>query len=550
MTLTKNKAGVAYFVYVRKSSESGERQVQSIDDQKLIAKGLADTHKFKIRETFEDSYSALNPYKRPAFTAMIKAIKKNGPSGIICWKLDRLARNPEEAGIIMGMLQRGEISHIRTYEKDYYPADNSLLTFVEFGIANQSSRDLGVNVKRGLKSKLSKGWRPGSTPHGYLNTKTKNRGENTIIKDPQRYADIKAAWGKLLEGNLTPIQILNWLNNERGFRTRVTTLTGGKPLSRASIYKIFTNIFYTGQFEYGGVLYPDGKHPKMVTLEEFDRAQIILGKRGKPRVQTTSYSYTGAIKCGTCKRGLIGTFHRKLNETEGKVVEYVLYFCEHCRKNKVKPVRYVNVQKIESAIEQELERTTLRPEFLEWALDIIEDQESETHMDKKHVQGSLQKAVDACEKRMSRLLDGYSKEVIDDEDYLTQKNAIKAEQSRLRERIEGIEETAGEWLPLTRETFRFATYAHQAFVNGDAKTRREILLGLADLNSTLEGTEPSIKALDWFVPVQGFNVPFMPEISSLELIAWLTSERKDANGHLSLSMRGRRDLNSQPPACT
>ena len=72
-------------------------------------------------------------------------------------KLDRLARNPDEAGMIIGMLQRNEIKHTKTQEKDYLPADNSLLSYLEFGMANQYIRDLGSNVKRGLHEKTRRG---------------------------------------------------------------------------------------------------------------------------------------------------------------------------------------------------------------------------------------------------------------------------------------------------------------------------------------------------------------------------------------------------------
>ena len=40
---------------------------------------------------------------------------------IICWKLDRLARNPEEAGIILGLLKRGDLKLIITIDGEYRP---------------------------------------------------------------------------------------------------------------------------------------------------------------------------------------------------------------------------------------------------------------------------------------------------------------------------------------------------------------------------------------------------------------------------------------------
>ena len=547
LTNMTSKQDIVYFGYARKSSESKERQVQSIEDQTTVLEGMAKQYGLRMKEIITESRSAFVPFKREAFNDMIRRIKKGEAQGIITWKLDRLARNPDEAGMILGMLQRGEIKHIRTFEREFLPEDNALISFLEFGIANQSSRDLGPNVKRGLKSKLEKGWRPGSCPHGYINTKTRNRGENTNEQDPERFDDIKEAWNKLLTGNLTPIQILNWLTHERGFLTRKTALTGGKPLTRSSIYRIFTNIFYAGWFEYGGELY-QGKHVPMITLEEFDRAQVILGKRGKPRVQINQYAYTGVIKCER-GHGVIAT-NQKKKLKDGSIRRYVLYFCEHCRKAKEKGsvTRALNVDLIEEAIDKELERLTIPPEFLDWALDIIEEKADEANLDKKRAIESLQKAYDANQDKLDRLLEGYSRGVIDDNDFLQQKNRIKGEMGRLSERIAKHREENPEWLELTRKTFEFATYARAAFMRGDAKTRREILLGLADLNCTMIGKEFSIQAMPWFLPIQELKIPTSPVFEALEPETPRTQTTKDAFRRPSVLMRGRRDLNPQPPA--
>ena len=96
----------------------------------------------------------------------------------------------------------------------------------------------------------------------------------------------------MLTGNYTPPQILEIVNNEWGYRTRKFKRYGGGPMSRSGIYKTFTNIFYTGVIEYAGKQY-EGKHEKMVTLEEYDRVQAILGSEGKPRSQ--KYSLTQAL---------------------------------------------------------------------------------------------------------------------------------------------------------------------------------------------------------------------------------------------------------------
>ena len=80
---------------------------------------------------------------------MLERIYQGEANGILCWKLDRLARNPVDGGNISWAIQQGTIQQIVTFGRTYYPTDNVLMMQVELGMANQFIRDLSVNVKRG-----------------------------------------------------------------------------------------------------------------------------------------------------------------------------------------------------------------------------------------------------------------------------------------------------------------------------------------------------------------------------------------------------------------
>jgi site-specific DNA recombinase len=267
----ENKNIAKYFIYARKSSESDERQVQSIEDQTLIMSGIAKSYGLKIVDTITESKSAKEPRGRVEFEKMIQRIQKGEATGILCWKIDRLSRNPIDSAVIQWMLQKEAITSIRTPDREYRPEDNALVLSVESSMANQYIRDLSKNVKRGLKSKLDKGWMPCTAPLGYLNTKVEIRGENYIIKDPERYDLIRKGWDMLLTGNYNVAQVMKQLN-EWGFRTRLWKKKGDKPLGKSTAYKIFNNAFYAGLIPYKD-LFVQGKHDAMITLEEFDRVQ-------------------------------------------------------------------------------------------------------------------------------------------------------------------------------------------------------------------------------------------------------------------------------------
>ena len=168
---------IKYFLYTRKSSESEDRQVQSLDDQITRLERLAkDLHLDIIKPYYTEAKSAKKPNNRPQFDEMLQRIENGEANAILCWQINRLSRNPIDSGKLGWLLQQGILKSIQTIDRQYLPDDNVLLFNVETGVANQYILDLKKNTKRGVDSKLEKGWLPNFAPLGYLNDK-----ENKII---------------------------------------------------------------------------------------------------------------------------------------------------------------------------------------------------------------------------------------------------------------------------------------------------------------------------------------------------------------------------------
>jgi len=71
-----------YFIYVRKSSEGDERQVQSIPAQMESLEEVKGNKQLKIVEVIEEAKSAKPPNGRDGFNRMLGSIEKQKADGI------------------------------------------------------------------------------------------------------------------------------------------------------------------------------------------------------------------------------------------------------------------------------------------------------------------------------------------------------------------------------------------------------------------------------------------------------------------------------------
>ena len=292
-----------YLIYCRKSSEAEDRQVLSIESQTRELEQIVQ----KLNLPFEiltESQSAKEP-GRPVFNQMMQRIYRGDVAGVICWKLDRLARNPVDGGSIIWAIKQHGIKVITPSQTFSREDDNTILMYIEFGMAQKYVDDLSKNTKRGLKTKAENGWHPGIAPVGYLNYTDPITKQKSLVKDEERFPLTRRMWDLMLTGLYMPSRILEIANNEWGFRTRPTRKMGGRPLSRSALYQIFTKPFYYGVFEYpvgSGKLY-QGRHEPMVTEAEYERVQKLLGRTGNPRPKThQEFAFTGLIAYRTIQR--------------------------------------------------------------------------------------------------------------------------------------------------------------------------------------------------------------------------------------------------------
>ena len=485
-----------YFLYCRKSSEDANRQVQSIDDQKKVMLEMAKTRNLEVGEIFEESQSAKSP-GRPKFSEMMERIQKGEAQGILAWKLDRLARNPIDGGSIIWTLQNGIIQKIITSDREYCPQDNVLMMSVEFGMANQFILDLSKNVRRGMTAKYEKGIRPTLTPIGYRN----NIVERTVEKDPERFGLVRKMWDLMLSGAYTQAEIAKIARKEWRLMTPKKRRIGGNLIAFSTVYSMFKNIFYAGVIEKDGKRI-QGSHPAMITEEEYNRVQKIIGRKLTKRPSEKVFAFTGLLKCGECGCAITAEERSKYIASEKCVRKYVYYHCtkkkqlltgEKCQQ------KHISLESLEGKIIALLERIRISERFLVWAKTVLSEETEKEVEQREILRKNLERQVSEATKKLDNLirLKISDPELLNEEEFRNHKESIMQERNKAQEKLLAVSVRQDEWIDLTEKTLRFCMLARERFETGTPEEKR-LIVSCIGSNFVLMNGEVNFRAKNIF----------------------------------------------------
>jgi len=464
---------IKYFLYCRKSSESDERQVQSLDDQIRIMTAKAKLLWIEIVDQFVESMSAKEP-GRYKFDEMIQRIQKKEANGIITWQYDRLSRNPIDSGTIQFMLQRWSLEKIITNDREYTKEESGLLMSVESGMANQYILNLIKNVKRGLDSKCQKGIRPNLVPIGYLN----DVAHRSIISDPNRFDIVRRMWDLMLTGTYSIRKVIDKANEEWWLRTVQKRKSWWWPLSRSSGERIFRNIFYAGYFEHRWELIK-GIHEPMITMEEFNRVQMLLWKKnGKPRPKTRHFSYTWMITCWYCWCMVTAETKNKYIKSTAETKEYTYYHCTKKKREAKCTQKCISIENLEDQIVKVLESIEIDMEFQQWVYEAIKENFNSEFETRQKIYESILSSIETEKNRRKKLTDMYLDELISKEEFEKKKSDILRTIAVLEEKRDTTDMTGNRNMELTEKVFELALGVTESFNSWSIQRKKDVFHAL------------------------------------------------------------------------
>jgi site-specific DNA recombinase len=501
-----NSSTLKYVMYARRSIEKRdcEENVVSIESQLSELRKLAEKKNLKIVCELSETKSAKTPYIREKFQEMIKLIESGKADAILCWKMDRLARNPVDEGTIKYLLQNEVIKNIKSIDRDWYPDDNVLLASVEFGVATQYLRDLAKHIKRGMNACAERGYRPCSAPLGYKNSKYNKDGiQEEILVDDERFYKLRKLFDMMLTGKFSVMDLVEYSNKNLYLGSR---FTNRNKISKTNLYGIFTNTFYYGEFEYpkNSGNWHKGNHIPMITTDEYDKIQLILGRHSKPRPKKHKFPFTGdLIKCHKCNSSITAE-HKIKKQKNGNIHHYTYYHCTGRSHSKCKEPS-ISAEALEKEMIKIIDSLELDKKFQDWTFSVLKKiyKEKNKNIEKEVRKKNLE--LENVENKLAGLLELRISNEITPEEFKSNKHKLESVSTHLRKEIENIKKN-DEWFEKMKESANFLIDLKKKFINGTNDEKRKII-SLLCYNLTLKDKTLLFKVSEPFRTINNIKKP-------------------------------------------
>jgi DNA invertase Pin-like site-specific DNA recombinase len=424
-----------YFLYARKSTDTEDKQILSIQSQLTETRLLAEKENLTIIEEFREARTAKSP-GRPIFNKMIELIEQGKADGIIAWHPDRLARNSIDGGKIIYLIDIGKIVDLRfpTYRFDNTAQGKFMLNII-FGQSKYYVDNLSENTKRGIREKLRRGEYPGFAPVGYLND-----GKGKILIDKDSAPLIKKLFLLCAKGKYT-LDELKKLATASGLVSKRFK----RPLARSNIARILRNPFYYGAFSYKGEIYK-GAHTPIINKELYDKAQEILEFKTKPVLNKNRYfALKGFMRCGECGCQITAETQKGHN----------YYHCTK-RKGNCSQSQYLREEELLEQIKKEILNVHLEDGIFSQMMNELKREEKLFEADKIYSKRTVEIKIQEIENKLKKLLNLYLDGNISEEEYKEKKCQLVNKKIELET---DPERSDGKWLEQMRD---FLTLANRA----------------------------------------------------------------------------------------
>lgn len=261
-------------IYARYSSQ--RQNETSIEAQLKECYAYCKAHNYTVIEEYVDRAKSAKTDHRPDFQRMIGDGVKRQFEGIVCYQLDRFARNRYDSAIYKAKLKKLGIKVYSAKENINDDASGILMESVLEGMAEYYSQELAQKVNRNMRLNAEEGYfNGGFAPLGYKVVEV-NCGafkKKRLEVDPISSKIVKEIFE--LRADETKIDHIIDILNNKGYKN-----INGKPFTRNSLQVVLKNKRYIGTNTYNDEEFPN-TIPPIIEKSLFDRVQKVIEKNRK-----------------------------------------------------------------------------------------------------------------------------------------------------------------------------------------------------------------------------------------------------------------------------
>ena len=348
-------------IYTRYSSHN--QRDCSIEQQVADCEIFARQNSLRVVKVYADRHLSGTTDNRPQFQQMLKDAAHGHWAYVICWKIDRFARNRYDSATYKFRLKKAGVRVL--YAKESIPdgPEGILLESVLEGSAEYYSAALAQNIRRGMKYNAEQcKVNSGSIPFGYC------KGPDGRFAIHEANAEVVREIFRKAAAGMPFVDIANDLNS-RGLKTS----RGGR-WNKGS-FRLLMNEAYIGVYHFSDTRI-EGGMPALIDQGTFwaanERLKANSSVRGRHQ-DGGDYLLTGKLKCAHCGSYMIGF------SGTGKSGELHYYYgCQKRRRERACKKANVPREWIERVVVKAALDYVLRPDVMEWIADaVMEYQERE-----------------------------------------------------------------------------------------------------------------------------------------------------------------------------
>jgi site-specific DNA recombinase len=323
-------------IYTRKSTDEGlDKEFNSLDAQRECAEAYIKSQTQEgwncLPDHYDDGGFTGGNMDRPALKQLLADIEAGKVNCVVVYKVDRLSRSLMDFAKMLEVFERNQIAFVSVTQQ--FNTTNSmgrlmlnvLLSFAQFEreIISERTRDKIAAARRKGK------WSGGMPLLGYDidpqggKLRVNEVEANRVRKIYDLYIDRESIMATIAE-----LDNRSW--NNKSWNTKKGILRGGSPFTKATLFRLLTNVTYIGKLAYKDEI-NEGEHDPIVTPDVWQRVQSLLRRNGRTGGVDARNKFgallKGILRCSCCDCSMTPT-----HTTKSGAKRYRYYVCMKAQK--------------------------------------------------------------------------------------------------------------------------------------------------------------------------------------------------------------------------